>query len=107
MGCLSGTNVMYQGLGGIATPLVPLSQLSQGTILIQNAPLNGATIETDVTVANTETNDFITRVTNQVHAEVEIVGNHVRSTKLHHLDFLPEDSGNHEDNCGSGEHESL
>jgi len=37
MVCLSGTNVMYQGSGGITTPLVPPSQLSHelGQIVIQ------------------------------------------------------------------------
>ncbi len=80
---------MYQGSGGIATPLVPLSQVSQGTVLIQNAPIDRITVEPNVYTTNGESDDFFTLIIQlghhitKINVEVEIFRNRSRSGKFH------------------------
>ena len=80
---------MYQGLGGIATPLVPLSQVSQSTVLIQDAPRDGIAIQTNVSATNTQTDDFFTFIVKfghqitKVNVKVEEFRNGSRSSELH------------------------
>jgi len=77
----------------------------QGALSVQHTPHDSVVIKTHVTVANTQTHDFITRVTNQVDAEVEVISHEFGGLKLHHLDFLPEDSRNCCHECTHGNNE--
>jgi len=79
----------------------------QGTVLIQHTPGDSVVIKTHVTVADTQTHDFITRFTNQVHAKVKVIRENCRSLEFHSLKFLPENSCNCGNECCHGDHETL
>ena len=105
-GCVSGTNVVLHGCGGYRNPPCASCSGVQGTLLVEHTPGDAVAIQTDVTVANTQPNDFIARFTDHVHTQVEVFGEHFRSLELHGLDLLPENSSNHIGDCGNSENKT-
>ena len=82
----------------------------QGTVLIQNAPDDVAIVEADVAIADAEPDDFISRISNEIDAEVNVIGDCIGSFELEHLEFLPDndsDGGNIDAECFNCVHEVV
>jgi len=82
-------------------------QFSECPILIKNSPLNGSLIHANVTVSNTQTNDFIFTITNQIDTEIEIVADRIGGAEFHNLNFLPKNSSNCSNECCGSDYKTL
>jgi hypothetical protein len=72
-----------EGVWGAQRPVCASLLIGQGTLLVKHTPGDAAVVQTDVTVADTHAHDFISWITNQVHAQVEELGEHFRGLELH------------------------
>jgi hypothetical protein len=76
---------------------------SKAAVLVEHTPVQRVAIETDVTIAYTQTHNLITRSSNHVDVEVEVVSNRVGSFESHRLQLLEDDSSD----CGNPHHNSF
>ena len=76
---------------------------SEAAVLVEHTPVQRIAIETDVTIAYTQTHNLITRSSDHVDVEVEVVSNRIGSFESHRLKLLEDDSSD----CGNPHHNSL